>query len=130
MEMAITLPGGKRVDAAFNGFTVKTDQSPSGGGEGSAPEPFDYFLASIGTCAGIYIVGFCQARKIPYQEIRLTQTTQHHPQTKELTKVKIEIHLPPDFPAKYDKAVVRVADICAVKKKILNSPRFEITVRR
>jgi len=130
MEMVITFPGNKRVDAAFDGFIVKTDQSPSGGGEGSAPEPFSYFLASIGTCAGIYIVGFCQARNIPYQEIRLTQTTQRDPQTKELTGVKIEIHLPPDFPAKYDKAVARAADICAVKKAILNPPRFEIAVSR
>ena len=130
MEMVITLPGNKRVDAAFNGFIVKTDQSPSGGGEGSAPEPFDYFLASIGACAGIYIVGFCEARDIPYQEIRLTQTTQRDPKTKDLIGVKIEIHLPPDFPAKYDKAVVRVAGLCAVKEKILNPPGFEITASR
>ena len=130
MQIDISFPGGARVDADYGDFVIRTDQSPAGGGEGSAPTPFALFLASIGTCAGIYIVGFCQARKIPYEEIRLTQTTQRDPQTKELTGVKVEIHLPPDFPAKYDKAVARAADICAVKKTILNPPRFEIAVSR
>ena len=62
MEIIIDFPGGAKVDAHFSGFTVKTDQSPKGGGEGSAPSPFSLFLASIGTCAGIYVLGFCRQR--------------------------------------------------------------------
>ena len=65
MEMEITFPGGARVDANFGGMTVKTDQPVQGGGQGSAPTPFATFLASIGTCAGIYVLGFCQQRGIP-----------------------------------------------------------------
>ncbi len=58
MEMIIDFPGGAKVDAHFGNFTVKTDQPMSGGGDGSAPSPFDIFLSSIGTCAGIYVLGF------------------------------------------------------------------------
>ena len=58
MEMIIDFPGGARVDAHFRGHTLPTDQPAGGGGEDSAPMPFEVFLASIGTCAGIYILGF------------------------------------------------------------------------
>ena len=62
MEMVIDFPGGARVDAHFGPHTVNTDQSPRGGGEGSAPEPFALFLASLGTCAGVYVLNFCRQR--------------------------------------------------------------------
>ena len=72
MQMDIRFPGGKKVDAVYKGFTVKTDQPRGEGGDGSAPEPFDLFLASIGTCAGIYALSFCQARGVisppPYKD--------------------------------------------------------------
>ena len=64
-EFVIDFPGGARVDAHFGPYTVKTDQPPSGGGQGSAPAPFSLFLASIGTCAGIYVLGFCRQRGLP-----------------------------------------------------------------
>ena len=63
MEMVIDFPGGAKVDAHFSGFTVKTDQPPTGGGEGSAPAPFGMFLASIGTCAGYLCSGFLQTAR-------------------------------------------------------------------
>ncbi|MCK5331318.1 MAG: osmotically inducible protein OsmC, partial [Candidatus Marinimicrobia bacterium] len=62
MDMKITFPGGKKINAEYNGQIIKTDQAVASGGNGSAPEPFDLFLASIGTCAGIYVLGFCQQR--------------------------------------------------------------------
>ncbi len=62
MEMVIDFPGGSQVDAHFGPYTVNTDQPPMGGGEGSAPTPFAVFLSSIGTCAGIYVLGFCKQR--------------------------------------------------------------------
>jgi ribosomal protein S12 methylthiotransferase accessory factor len=62
MEMIIDFPGGARVDAHFGPYTVLTDQPPSGGGDGSAPTPFALFLSSMGTCAGIYVLGFCRQR--------------------------------------------------------------------
>jgi putative redox protein len=126
MDMTITFPGGKRVDASFNGHTVHTDQPPQAGGDGSAPEPFTTFLASIGTCAGIYVLGFCQARGLPTQEIRLIQHNEIDPSTHRLMKVSIEVVVPSSFPEKYWTAVQRAADQCLVKKTIQSPPEFEV----
>ena len=129
MELDISFSGGKQVDAKVNGFTIRTDQSPAGGGGGSAPEPFTYFLSSIGTCAGIYVLGFCQARGIPTEGIHLTQHVEFDPEKHRLSRVAIDIHLPADFPEKYREAVRRAAETCAVKRAILDPPEFAIATR-
>jgi ribosomal protein S12 methylthiotransferase accessory factor len=126
MEMEIFFPGGKRVDAAVHGFTVKTDQPPSGGGEGSAPAPFTLFWASIGTCAGIYVLGFCQQRGLPTDNIRIRQSVEFDPSTRMAQRVKLDIDLPPDFPERYTAAVIRSAELCAVKKHLESPPEFSI----
>ena len=126
MKMEILFPGGKRVDALFDGFTVQTDQPVSSGGENSAPAPFDLFLASIGTCAGIYILSFCQQRSIPTEEIRLVQNNGRNPETGFL-EIGIEIVVPSGFPEKYRNALIRSAELCAVKKHITDQLiRFSI----
>ena len=126
MQLAISFSGGKRVDAAVGGFTIRTDQSPDGGGEGSAPEPFTLFLASLGTCAGIYVLGFCQARGIPTEDIHLTQHVEFDPEKHRLSRVKIDIHLPATFPEKYRDAVRRAAETCAVKRAIYDPPELVV----
>lgn len=128
MEMEITLGGGMKVDASFEGFTVKTDQAVRSGGEGSAPEPFAYYLASMGTCTALYVQGFCEARKIPTQGLKLTQSAVWDREKKRLAEVRLKIFLPPEFPEKYHKAVVRAAGTCAVKKSIQDPPEFVIEV--
>ena len=128
MEMEITLGGGMKVDASFDGFVVKTDQAVRSGGEGSAPEPFAYYLASMGTCTALYVQGFCQVRQIPIEGLKLTQTAVWDPEKKRLAEVRIQIHLPEGFPEKYHKAVVRAAGTCAVKKSIQDPPEFVIEV--
>jgi len=127
MEMEITFPGGARVDASFNGLSVKTDQPARGGGSGSAPTPFATFLASIGTCAGIYVLGFCQQRGLPTQDIKIIQRMASDPTTGLVGKIGLEIQLPPDFPDKYKAAVIKSAEQCAVKKHLEHPPTFEIT---
>lgn len=126
-KMEIYFPGGKRVDAKYQGFTIQTDQSTSNGGEGSAPAPFDLFLTSIGTCVGIYVLSFCQHRNIPTENIRVIQTMERNPDTGMLDKINLEIKLPSDFPKKYRGAVVRSAQFCAVKKHMEQPPEFSIT---
>jgi putative redox protein len=129
MEINISFPGGKKVNAEFNGFVVRTDQPVKYGGENAAPAPYDYFLASIGTCAGIYILSFCQERKIPTERVSLRQRLEFGktPEGKSfIEKILIEIHVPQDFPEKYHNALIKVADQCAVKKAIMNPPKFEI----
>ena len=126
-EIVITFPGGARVDATFGTYAVRTDQPPQGGGEGSAPTPFATFLASLGTCAGIYVLGFCRQRGLPTDGIRLVQRMEVDPTTHMTSKVTIEIYVPPDIPQKYHPALIRAAGQCAVKKHIENPPKFEIT---
>ncbi len=123
MEMVIDFPGGSRVDAHFGNFTVKTDQPP----EASAPTPFATFLASIGTCAGIYVLGFCRQRGIPTEGIRLVERFEVDRSTGMVTQVLLDIELPPSFPAKYKDAVIRSAEQCAVKKHFEHRPKFEIS---
>ena len=125
-SMTVSFPGGKRVAAAYDGFEIATDQCKESGGEGSAPEPFDLFLASLATCAGIYVLGFCQKRKIPHEGIRLTQKWEKDEKTKRLTDIRISIEVPPDFPEKYHSALVRVARQCTVKKTMENPPEFTV----
>lgn len=126
MEMTITFPGGARVDAQFGPFTVPTDQPPEGGGEGSAATPFATFLASIGTCAGIYVLGFCRQRGLPTDGIRLTQRVEGDRTTGLIGRIGIDIHVPPEFPEKYHAALIRAADQCAVKKHLEHPPKFEV----
>jgi ribosomal protein S12 methylthiotransferase accessory factor len=125
MEMIIDFPGGARVDAHFGPFTVPTDQ-PSYKGQASAPTPFATFLASIGTCAGIYVLGFCQQRGISAEGVRLVQSLEVNRMTGMVSKIKLDIQLPPSFPEKYKTAVIRAADQCAVKKHFETPPQFEI----
>ncbi len=125
-EMIVTLPGGKRVDTQVGRHVIRTDQPASGGGEDSAPAPFDLFLASIGTCAGIYVAGFCQKRGLPTEGIRIVQRNHVAPESGTLVRVELDVLLPAGFPEKYVDAVVRVADQCKVKKAIQAQPTFEV----
>ena len=124
-EMVVSFPGGKRVDASYGEFTVATDQSVEGGGNGSAPEPFGLFLASLATCAGIYVLGFCQKRGIPTDGVRLVQRLERN-EEKKIETVAITIEVPPGFPEKYHPALERVAAKCAVKKMMESPPEFTI----
>jgi ribosomal protein S12 methylthiotransferase accessory factor len=126
MEMVIDFPGGARVDAHFGPYTVMTDQPPQGGGEGSAPTPFALFLASLGTCAGIYVLGFCRQRGLPTEGIRVVQRMHSDPATGMLGPVELEIQVPPSFPEKYHEALIRSASQCAVKKHLEAPPAFDV----
>ena len=126
MDMKITFPGGKKVNAEFNGFTHKTDQALISGGEGSAPEPFSLFLSSVGTCTGIYVLRFCQERNIDIVGMEIIQSMNFNPFSGMIDKIKLNIILPEGFPDKYKKAVINSANLCSVKKHLENPPQFEI----
>jgi ribosomal protein S12 methylthiotransferase accessory factor len=126
MEMVIDFPGGAQVDAHFGPYTVNTDQPPTGGGEGSAPTPFAIFLSSIGTCAGIYVLGFCKQRGLSVDGIRIVQRAHTDPRTRMIGKIDLEIQVPEDFPEKYRDSLVRSAELCAVKKHLEYPPKFDV----
>ena len=129
MEMMIDFPGGAKVDAHFGPFTVQTDQPPNGGGNGEAPTPFALFLASVGTCAGIYVAGFCQQRGLSAEGIRILQRVHRDSSSGMVGKIDLEIQVPPEFPEKYRPSLIRSAQLCAVKKHLEHPPEFEVTTK-
>lgn len=124
--MEITFDGGKVITAHSHGHSIRTDQPSDNGGADSAPSPFELYLASIGTCAGIYVQSFCQNRNIPYENIKIIQNTEFNPKTGLPVNITLDIKLPADFPEKYKASVISVAELCKVKKSIANPPVFQI----
>jgi putative redox protein len=126
MELVIDFPGGSRVDAHFGNFTVPTDQPPGA----VAPTPFAVFLSSIGTCAGIYVLGFCRQRNLPTEGLRIIQQVHSDSSTGMVDKIDLEIEVPPEFPEKYRDSLIRSAELCAVKKHLEHPPRIDITTTK
>ena len=127
MEMKITFPGGKKVDASYKGYSVHTDQPRDEGGDGSAPQPYDLFLASLATCAGVYILFFCDKRNIAADGLRMTVSAEKNDKTHLFETIRLQVHLPPDFPEKYRSAVVRAAEMCSVKRSLASPPQIEVS---
>ena len=120
MNLKVKFPGGLKVDAEYGPFTIATNQ------DGTAPPPFALFLASIGTCAGIYVLSFCKQRGIDTEGMEINQQMDVDPLTNKIRKVTLDIHLPEGFPEKYKEAVLRAADQCAVKKHLEQAPEFTV----
>ena len=130
MEMLIRLGKGMKVSAEFDNFTIITDQPPEDGGDGSAPTPFQLFMAALGTCAGVYISSFCEQRGISSEEITINQNMEYEESSDgkmRLARVAMKIIVPEDFPSKYHNALVKTAELCAVKKVLMNPPLFTIS---
>ncbi|MCF7985212.1 MAG: OsmC family protein [Thiohalocapsa sp.] len=127
-HLAVTFPGGKRVDVQVGGFRVATDQSEKNGGEGSAPAPFDLFLASIAACSGIYALNFCQTRDIPTQGLGLSLSWEPGAKDGTGASATLRLRLPEGFPERYRDGIVRSMDLCAVKKSIVNAPSFTVEI--
>jgi ribosomal protein S12 methylthiotransferase accessory factor len=126
MDLLVDFPGGDRVDAHFGPFMVHTDQPSSDGRPGSAPTPYELFLSSLATCAGIYVLGYCNKHDLPTQGIKLIEHVESDPATGKTTKIGIEIQVPAGFPEQYYPALVRSAEKCKVKQLIENPPTFEV----
>lgn len=126
MDMKVYFPGNKRVFADYKGFTIETDQPEHGGGDDSAPAPFDLFVASIGTCAGIFMLGFLQSRGIPTEEAGLTLRTERDPEAGLIGKMVLDLQLPAEFPEKYTAAIVNAVELCTVKRHLHQPPQFEV----
>jgi len=125
MELEVFFEENKKVNARLNGSVIRTDQSKRRGGDESAPEPFSLFLASIGTCAGIYVKYFCEKRGIDSSKIKIIQLHNFNPETRLIDRIELEAILPDDFPEKYRSAVVNAMDLCAVKRHLKNPPQIE-----
>ncbi|HEY0789091.1 MAG TPA: OsmC family protein [Thermoanaerobaculia bacterium] len=125
MDMTLNFPGGVVVEANWKGHTIRTDQPAPHGGD-TAPAPFDLFLASLATCAGFYALRFCQERQLSTEGLALSMSMEKNPESKMIEKIRIRLTTPKDFPEKYNAAIVRAMDTCAVKRHILQAPAFDV----
>lgn len=128
MDIEVFFEEGKRVNAKVGNHVIKTDQPEKAGGDDSAPAPFSLFLASLATCAGIYVKSFCDQRGIDSSKVKLTQKHHYNQEKRMVGKIEINVELPDDFPEKYKKSLSKVIDQCAVKKHIKDAPEFEVNV--
>ncbi|MFO7865309.1 MAG: OsmC family protein [Candidatus Aminicenantes bacterium] len=127
-DIKVSFPGGKRVDAQIKEFTIQTDQPVHQGGDGAAPAPFDLFLASLATCSGIYVLSFLHQRDIPADDLSLVMRSEVDKNSKMIKTVTFDIQLPPGFPEKYHKAVIKSVNSCAVKKHMETPPDFKVKI--
>jgi len=127
-RLDVLFSGGKRVNVQIREFEITTDQSIKAGGEASAPEPFDLFLASMAACAGIYALNFCQSRNIPTEGLALGMEWDRDTQKPLEAKVRYRLTLPTGFPDKYRSSITRAMELCAVKKHIQTPPEFTIEI--
>ena len=125
MDIHVLFPGGKRVDAVVGTHVIRTDQPVSAGGEDTAPAPFDLFLASLGTCAGMNLVYFFERRGLSPKGARLVMKMELDAEGYMVVKITTEVHLPPDFPPEFRERLLRAVDACYVKKHVLHPPAFE-----
>jgi putative redox protein len=128
--MKVSFPGGKLVQAEYRGFSIQTDQSEASGGTGSAPSPFDLFLASIGTCSGYYVMAFCQQRDIPTDEIELTLDMVRNDELHLIEQINVSVSLPESFPDRYVGACVKAAEQCTVKRHLQTPPNINLTASK
>lgn len=126
MSIKISFPGGVAVAAQVDDFEIMTDQPVADGGGGQAPSPYDFFLSSIGTCAGYYAMQFCRQRQLSTDNLSLTLDIERDPETRKLLRVMIDIMLPEGFPEKYQRAIVRATEQCSVKKALSDPPEFAV----
>ncbi|MBK1723261.1 OsmC family protein [Thiocystis violacea] len=124
----VSFPGGQRVDAAIREFRIETDQSIEHGGGQSAPQPYDLFLASIATCAGIFALKFCQSRHLSTDGLKVFMDWEPNKADPSDSQVVLRLRLPEGFPEKYQAGILKAMDLCAVKRTIQQPPRFESRV--
>ena len=128
MDMKITFPDNLKVNAEYKGFTVESDQSERSGGNGSNPAPFDYFLVSLGTCAGIYVLQFMKKRGMALDGVKMIMSTMRDQSRGMLSRIVFKVDMPEDFPEKYKTAIIKAVNLCAVKKHLHDPPEFQTIV--
>lgn len=129
MEIRVALRGQKKISGHFDGFEVMTDQPLKSGGEGSAPSPFDLFLASIATCAGFFVQSYCQTRQLPTDGIEILQNLTRDEQTRMVTQISLRVIVPASFPTEHHEGIIAAINSCSVKKHLLHPPAFAVTIQ-
>lgn len=126
MEIKVNFLENLRLEAKFDDFTVTADQPIRYKGDGSAPSPFDYFLASSALCAAYFVRVYCLARDIPTDDIRLSQNNIVDPENRYHQIFQIQVELPESISERDREGILRSIDRCTVKKVVQQGPEFKI----
>lgn len=126
MEISVRYLDNLRLEASFDDFKIVTDQPIRYKGDGSAPSPFDYFLASSALCAAYFVKVYCIARDIPTDDIRISQSNYIDPDDRYQQTFSLKVELPDSLPERHRQGILRSMDRCTVKKVIQTGPEFEI----
>ena len=126
MEIKVNFLENLRLEARFDDFTVIADQPVRYKGDGSAPGPFDYFLASSALCAAYFVRVYCLSRNIPSDDIRLSQNNIVDPENRYNQIFQIKVELPESISDKDRQGILRSIDRCTVKKVVQQGPEFTI----
>src|SRR6202021_1093399 len=124
MEINVNFLDNLRLEAKFDDFTVIADQPIRYKGDGSAPSPFDYFLASSALCAAYFVKLYCVTRNIPTDNIRLSQNNIVDPENRYQQIIKIQVELPAGISEADRRGILRFIDRCTVKKVVKGGPDF------
>ncbi len=126
MQVNVKFLDNLRLEASFDDFKITTDQPIRYKGDGTAPSPFDYFLASSALCAAYFVKVYCVARDIPTEDIKVSQNNIIDPENRYNQIFDIQIELPASISEKDREGILRAMDRCTVKKVIQNAPEFKI----
>lgn len=127
-SIVASFPGGKRVLAHLGDQVIATDQTVANGGEGTAPEPFSLFLASLATCAGLFAFEFCQARKVDTTDLKVELVCDWDEPAHRYTSLELRVTPPKALPEKFYKALERSVNLCSVKRHLLTPPELSTTI--
>ncbi|MDD4976138.1 MAG: OsmC family protein [Bacteriovorax sp.] len=128
MQISISLLENQKLEAHFDGYSIACDQPVSNKGDGSAPGPFDYFLASTALCAGYYVKAYCSSRNISTDGIKIIQNNTKDPENKYKYTFDIKVEVPVEFSQKDRDGILRSIQGCTVKKAIQQMPDFNVEV--
>ena len=125
----VRFPGGRKVEAAFDGYRVVTDQPASSGGDGVAPSPFDLFLASVATCAGFYALRFCQERNLDTDGLKVSMETERDASRKKIVELKIAIDLPGEISGTIPRCASPLRRPMPLSSILQEPPAIQLTTR-
>ena len=125
MDIQIKFARNFQIEADLGAIKIMSDQSKESGGDGTAPNPYQYFVASIGLCVAHYVNAFCKQRNLPTEDIGITESVLVD-QSSGKTSFKTVIKLPASFPEKYREPLLKAAEGCKVKKAIQSAPDFKL----
>ena len=127
MQVDVKFLDNLRLEASFDDYKIMTDQPVRYKGDGTAPSPFDYFLASSALCAAYFVKIYCTSRNIPTEDIRVRQNNILDPENRYNQTFKIEVELPASISEKDKQGILRSMERCTVKRVIQNEPEFIIS---